>query len=255
MIDLVYIVKDRKDGTDNMLTLSLRSVEKNLVNVRNIYLVTRYPMVNLTESSSIRFAAPIKWVKYMPVGDHAEWSKEDDEKNIIHKTLVACINPEISNPFLWMNNDYWILKETNAVNIPPYSDGSILARIKELSDSDSYRNRLKRTGQALEGAGLNTFDFDLHCPFLIDKNLFLSCMRHFPWWEQKCTIKSLYCNYAKLSNEYQKKDLKIKFGGIITDDFDKQVENEWILSCRAGVFDKLSEWLNNKFPEKCSYEK
>ena len=128
---------------------------------------------------------------------------ETDKKeiNIWLKTLTASLM-DISERFLFMNDDHFIQQDFEDI---PYYHCGYLANYPA---DEYYSVVIKRTIENLEKRGLNTFNFDIHTPFFVEKSKFLEVFNEFdPRLE--ITMKSCYCNYLGIEGQYEP-DMKIK---------------------------------------------
>ncbi len=90
-IDLVYVVGTGSRWNDNELRFSLRSVSKNLSNVGKVFIVGECPDY-------------LKNVIHIPASDIFD-SAINADGNMTHKLLLVCNNKELSDDFLFMNDD------------------------------------------------------------------------------------------------------------------------------------------------------
>lgn len=179
-MDVVYVLGTGSTWDDNELRFSLRSIEKNMAGIRDVYVIGTRP-------------AWLRNVIHIPAKD----THTCKEANIRDKVLIGCAIPEVSQQFLHIHDDHLLLTPCHIQSVPYWRGSSLLdfaGRIK----SSNYRNHVINTAQALTAGGRSAWNFDLHTPILYDKDLFPQVMEAYDW--SKCyTVKSLYCNHLGLT--------------------------------------------------------
>lgn len=187
MIDLVYVLGTGSKWQDNELRYSLRSVEKHVSGYRNLYLVGSCPF----------------WIQ------NAVHIKMDDlygynrDRNIYSKIFVACREKDITEEFLFINDDHFFQKDYVAAEIPYYHKGDLFQRMNMRPAADNYRITLSNTYYYLKKHNLPKKHFDTHTPIIYNKTLFTKALA-IPDWEvwYGYVIKSLYCNTLGIEGEY-----------------------------------------------------
>ena len=234
-MDIVYILGSGSVWENNELRYSLRSVAKNISDVGKIFIVGEFP----------------EWlqnVTHIPCPDtyKTKW------RNAYTKVLLACENPNLSDDFLLMNDDFFVLKPIEAESYPYYFS-SVIHKTK------GYRHARFLTSPILTANFLklrsgNFFSFAVHRPIRLNKNLYLNMPR--PDLSMAgFSPRSLYGNYynvhgvkcfdktlTPLSNQN-------RIESIIGDRTDIGIFSE---TARSSIFRK---WINSKFPEPSPYEK
>lgn len=250
MIDLVYTLGKGSTWNDNELRYSLRSVEKHLKNFRNIYIVGECPDWLIKQSKSE--GAYVDGIIHVPVDDsgHASW-------NIANKLLHACALDELSQKFLFMNDDFFFLKDVDAPTYPYYYDRYISNHLR-IYKVNWYNNYIQATNAELQENGLPTKYFDIHNPIIYDKDLFPEVINKFDF-NKKLTVKSIYCNALNISG-IQMTDCKV-IGWKKEDDLKAMLVDRHIFStgdqCLIDLPTRKSptkELLYKLFPNKSKYE-
>lgn len=185
--DIVYLfAKGHSGWRDNELKYSLRSLEKYGQSYRFVYVVGDKP---------IYLNDRIIHIEY-PEDGH------NKEKNICDKILRACSIPQLSDPFVFFNDDFMIIKPIDFSNLPYYYQGILDYRINGRLPNDVYRQSLLNTRDALESKGLETKYYDIHYCIYYEKQKFIDCMNRYDWnIKRGFTIKSLYANTLKIKGE------------------------------------------------------
>jgi hypothetical protein len=239
MLDLVYALGTGSTWNDTELKYSLRSFEKFMPNMGNVYIVGQKP----------------NWIKpksviHLLCEDRP--GKENKEQNIAVKILLACNQPAISEKFVFANDDHFILQPMHA--IPYYKEGTLEKKIIERVSHDNYFYSLCNTRQVLIEARKRTNYFDIHTPIVYDKKEFISVMASYDWTvNYGYVVKSLYCNTLGIKG-VEIPDLKIterlKCGQI-----DRLVAGKKVFSIGDGAVNaEMGTFLQYLYPSKSKYE-
>lgn len=155
MIDIVYVLKDTDENEE--LVYSLRSVEKNLFNVRKVVFVGGKPK-NLNPDYYIE----------VPQDQSSKWSNA--RKNI----EVFCSDDSLTDDVILMNDDFFILKKTDATKIKNQVYGTLqeqINRIVKRSGRSRYTRRLEKTMNFFKRRGIERpLNFETHTPFIFNRH-------------------------------------------------------------------------------------
>ena len=226
--DVVYIL--RENVLPNELRYSLRSIEANMTHGK-VWFYCGCPK-GITPD------------EYVP-GSQSGANKWENTRNSLIK---ICSNDEISDRFWLFNDDFYILKRmTRTV---PLHRGQLIDHIRGVESRHggaptSYTRQLRECERQLKAAGLDTLDYALHVPILVDRKKGLETLQAFP----KCPMfRSLYGNYAKIGGE-QIEDVK-------TTDPNKTIpEDALFFSTSNRAFaGRVRKQLEERFPDPCRYE-
>jgi hypothetical protein len=162
------------------LRMSLRSIEKNLSGFTDVAIVGDFPAWghNLYH---IQAMDPYK------IGD----------QNIMYKLSLACKDEKVSDPFLYFNDDHYLLTQFDAPTFPNLYH-STLEKYFKLRGPDVYGKRAESTLKHLQEKNLPTKFFDIHTPILIHKQAFIQNVVNAPWDRTSFLAKSLYANSLSL---------------------------------------------------------
>jgi hypothetical protein len=232
-MDIVIPLGTGSTWHDNELRYCLRSIEKNLTGYRDIYIV----------------GAKRKWLQEVKYID----AKEDytrKERCIFQKIILACEHPEVSDSFLFTNDDIFILQPTDA-SLVKYWMNRDLRYLMVISDG-TYRNTVSNTFHFLNKGSHPLANYDIHVPIVYDKNRFLDLLA--VDWRRDHVIKSLYCNLNKVTGEPMR-DLKF-VKTMRKEDIYKAIEGRQFFSVNdhclnQAMFDVLAEL----YPKPSKYEK
>lgn len=181
------------------------------------------------------------------------------EVNIWEKVLEACKLEDLTEEFLFTNDDYFLLKPVDLSSLPHYHKGDWLsfpwAGKKDYQISGSYNRKANRTFKLLKRLGLTTWHFDIHVPNVYNKKWFKAAYDYFkPFLYQNdgLIISSCYGNYNKLEPTYMP-DVKLSRSQLPA--FFENYTDYFVFS----IFDdaqcpELLEFLQEQFPEKSPVE-
>lgn len=188
MNDIVYFVKET--FRDEELTYSLRSVEKNFPH-RKVWFAGGCP-------NDLKPDGHLQIVQNLTT----KWA------NVFKMIREVCENDEVTEDFWLFNDDFFMLQPIKKV--PPMYDGTLQDQIKfieEVRDGGctDYTKKLREDIVELEKRGLETLNYDVHVPMLINRKKALEVFKEFP----TCPMfRSLYGNYHKIGG-YDITDVKI----------------------------------------------
>lgn len=230
-MDLVYICRD---GENEELRYSIRSAVKNLPHSK-IWVVGGKP----------------DWYggNFIPVKQTS--SKYSNVRNILEEIKN---NNLISNKFILMNDDFFIVKPIT--KITAYYNGTLQNKIdayERVLGRSSYVNRLKMTQDRLVQNKINEpLNYELHVPMKISKNKFDSVLN----MNHNLLYRSMYGNICDEEKE-EMIDVKVykseNFGELSYN----YLENKYpFLSTESSSFLHLQETdFFKDFYTKTEYEK
>lgn len=185
-MDVVYVHK-RKNSDE--IIWSIKSVQKNLKH-RNIYVIGDDPgLGGITVINS----------------KLSQWSPFSKYHDQINKYLVACQLEELSDNFIAMNDDFFVMGDWEPIN---YNRGQLGYQAATRLRRDPYFLSLICTEDCLKAWGIATLSYELHTPFVYNKRklsdliLTIGVDRRPP-----LQVRSLYGNTYNVKTEY-KEDVK-----------------------------------------------
>lgn len=240
-IDLVYVLGNGSCWKNNEIRFSLRSVEKNLKGVRNVYVVGEDP--GFLSKRVIHFYEPDSLVK-------------NADGNMALKILRACQDPSLSDNFLFMNDDFIINKPIVAAEIPWLHKGDMKFRSPRFWQAEFYRYRLRRTFDVLQERKLPTIQYDYHAPMLMNKHEFPKVMAQFDFQADiGYTFRSLYGNYLQLPAEPVEGIKQTIYKYYTLTQLDYITKNPVFIGYNdRGLNNAFKLWLYRKFLTKSIYE-
>ena len=227
-MDVLYILGSHSQYKDIEIRLSLRSLEQNGKNIGRIFVVGRIP----------RWLTNVVFIK--------EEDRYSRENNAFYKTLVGC-KSDISDEFLFMNDDFYMMKPFDAKTYPYYANGEL----KQINNPSRYQEVQNNTINYLATKGIEkVIDFGVHCPIRYDKKKFLSMKDIFSLRKFKNSGYSPRTLYGNLfvDNYIISKDCKLWANDQITE------TEQGCISTSDACDDKI-EWLEKIFNKKSKYEK
>lgn len=120
------------------------------------------------------------------------------QRSIVEKIKWACQQPQISDPFICVSDDVYLLKDVDPFTLPYYHAGRMRLR------GGRYDLYMKNTMNL--GAVKN---FDVHAPIRYEKEYFMQRVAARDWGSSDYMIQSLYC--MGMEGEYIR-DIKVATG-------------------------------------------
>ena len=231
-LDIVYCIKDDPDNEE--LRYSLRSL-KNLPHNR-VWIYGAGP--NWLDNDNIKHVRPRQ-------------DKGHKWLNARYMLEKIASNKDITENFIWMNDDFFIVREL--LSLYPWHDRDLASRANDFlrmglwGGRSRYSLRLLQAATKLKQSGYSSLNYELHVPIIFNRTKLRETMRQFP--ETGC-IRSLYSNMWE--NEHcQRNDVKIYDRNAFPN---LQID---LLSTTDASFakGKVGRYIRNCFTEKSIYEK
>ncbi len=170
-MDVLYYIGSGSKHNNDEIRFSLRSLEKYCVDLDRVFVVGNKPPF-------------LKNVTYLWVEDKFEWWR-----NAFEKTKAA-IKAGISDEFLLMNDDFFMLQKFRAATYPFYHKGDI-----SLEPKNAYQEVLRNTRCVLEKQGAPFKHYGVHCPIRIVGKKYLELEKYFlSPVSARCLYGNLFCN-------------------------------------------------------------
>ena len=228
-MDVVYFVKEGAYNPE--LIYSVRSVCKNL-KFRRLWFIGGCPKGILPDVSH-----PFRRISNVKT------------KNTAAMFRLVCQIDEISDDFLFFNDDFFVMKPTD--EIKPRFFGTLEEKSAQIrqqyGSSTRWSTLLKIAADELIARRCNTYNFELHCPMVINKKKMAKIIELFPGVGCK---RSLYGNYYNLFEEGEAKpDGKVHSLDIVPHGLDMLSTDD--ISFAQGAVGKE---IRGKFPKPSKYE-
>ena len=233
-MDIVYSLKNASSNPE--LTYSLRS----LINVKHdrVFLVGGCPS-NINKKEVIHIPtvqSKIKW------------------QNSTNNFKLACMDSRLSNDFILMNDDFFILKPIDPLTDLNLHRGTIKKvytyYVELMKREGQWTRGMRETSTILKMHGIeNPLSYELHIPMLVNKMKYLKLFEIVgkditPYIQPR----SLYGNLYYKNSSYID-DVKLLTGKP----FDELNLGKF-LSCSDATFKRINSFLDKTFKTKCKYE-
>lgn len=178
-------------GDNNELLYALRGIEKHIVGFNRLVIVGLRP----------------KWITniiHIPCDDKQgnEWR----DYNIFNKICTAISSvPDLSDDFLFMNDDHFMLQDHEAASFPYYyREEDMIETINKAIKNHAWNTCVSNTRRYLISNNLPVKMFDTHTPILYNKHEFLK-LKNIDWNKMYgYCIKSLYANTLQIQGILRK---------------------------------------------------
>lgn len=240
MIDILLPLGGGSRHNNLELRYCLRSIEKHLSGVGNIWIIGEWP----------------EWLQglsYIPLKDSSNnWNRA---YNIYRKIITGINDGRLSDNFLFMNDDHFLLQGYKAAEFPVYYRGLIdlIAYQLNIPQLKQYTNTINALNLP---AGV--MDFDVHCPTVYNKRLFSKIFERLGsrWPEFGYCIKSFYHNHGVDVTRWQQiDDLKFR-EPTMSDSIHRVLEGRpWFsVGDRCLKSGGMKEVLQELYPTPSKYE-
>src|SRR3990167_383632 len=229
MIDIVYTYKFDPHTTNRQLIYSLRSLEKHLKgNIGKVFVIGADP--------------ELFHVAHIPADD-----TKSAAINIKDKLLIACNHPDISDDFLYVADDHYLLSDVEIEKFPVYSNGT-LANLSRTQNNTYKQNVIETMKYIPEGKNYN-----IHAPIIYNKEKLKDIIEETVWQPLGLLIKSLYCNRLELQGK-ELSDCKIS-RAISIEEMRGRIVNRPVFSTgREKTIKQLRQFMDELYPIKSKYE-
>lgn len=231
--DVVYFCKESRENEE--LTYSIRSVVKNFPH-NKIWVYGGLPD-NLEIENH---------VKLSQLGN-TKWER------VTKMLKKAAKNDNITENFWLFNDDFFVMKPAHS--LAPYYDGDLYRRIVMIENRhnnkvSAYSRMLRKTANELEQRGLQTNNYAVHMPMLVNRKKVLEVLDEFP----NCPMfRALYGNYCGIGGE-RKADVKVYVETETPLDKDETFLSTDDKAWRRNTMG-VTSFIKESFPEKSLYEK
>ncbi|MGN6491051.1 MAG: hypothetical protein ACTHLE_03565 [Agriterribacter sp.] len=192
-MDIIYPLGKGSRWTNLELLYSIASVKKHLKDHGRVYVIGEHPgyeydFIHIPHSPKVML---------------------DKDTDICDKVAVACRHADVSDDFVFMNDDVYFNRDMACSAIPETYIGMLQHRAKTVIEDIYYRKVLLNTSNALLRKGLPEKDFDGHMPIVFNKKKFLAAASQYDWRvSHGFAVKSIYFNTHRISGVWSD-DLKI----------------------------------------------
>ena len=230
-MDFVYICKE---GQNEELRYSIRSVNESFPD-STIWVVGGKP--DWYTGNYINVKQP--FTKY---------------KNALQNLNAICESKEISDTFILMNDDFYIVKKINS--IINYHGGSLLEKInlyQKINSNTNYTRKLYATYKKIKSLGFNDpLDYELHVPMIMEKEKLKEVLKY----KEQFLWRSVYGNMFNVGGE-EMQDVKVYTKGpLVLKSYNLNKDDHIYLSSADTSFNLIFDnILKKQFNTKTKYEK
>jgi len=228
-MDIVYTYCFTPHQGNKQLIYSLRSVEKYLTgNIGKVYIIGDDP--------------ELQNVIHIPATN-----LKSAAINIKDKLLIACNTAEITDDFLYMADDHFLLRPDDIETYPVYSNG----KLYDLSRTQrgSYKMVVQETMRYLP----NGKNYNIHAPIIYNKEKLMDIIEETDWQPLGLLIKSLYCNRLELAGR-ESPDCKISRDMSIVEMRSRIAGRAVFSTGREYRIRQLKQFMEELYPIKSKYE-
>jgi hypothetical protein len=229
MVDIIIPLNNRSQQKNIELRYCLRSIEKYLSGVGNIFIVGYCP----------------EWatgVIHLPFEEDPRNRFRD--RNIMLKMAAACKDERVSDNFLMVHDDHFLLSDYEVGAFPYYHMGP-------MNEGHGQYGETKQNTKSLLSFTESFNNYDCHCPILFNKQLFMRSVALADWskWYGYC-LKTLYCVMNGIEGELID-DIKIRMPLTAEEIRVSIASRKWFsIGDRCfqpgGMMDVLNELYQNK---------
>jgi len=236
MRDAVYILRNRSRDEYSELRYSIRTLKNITGWSGKIFIVGGFPV----------WGQNMVWIPAQDRQQPCYSISENKQINALNKIRVACESDEISDDFILMNDDFFIIEPTN---IEYFQKGNLKDTVVEKEQfyhGSRYWCAMKRTAEEFD----NPFDFELHFPIIYNKKRFLDLMDKYDMYKVYLH-RSLYCNHYGITGPY----LKDNKAYTINELMEKKSHPFFSTGDKCGSHCRFVRIMDGILPEKSTYEK
>lgn len=187
---------------DVLYTLGTGSIYQNAEIKTSIKLIRRYAKFN--RIFVIGENPNIEGIEFIPFKDTMSRTR-----NVFRKLCEVAENSDISEDFLYMMDDVFVLKPIDIENYPMYHSGEI----PDYQVVNNYLKEILNTKEFLKQYGKPTLHYGVHCPIIYNKKKILEIDPMY--WEyvnkynRELNPRILYGNWFENDNKQFTKDCKL----------------------------------------------
>ena len=212
-MDAVYILGTGSLANNEELRYSVRALSEYMTDLRDVYIVGEDPGF-------------LPGVVHIPSSDYSP----DKWRNAYNKIVRACAIPDLSEEFLLMNDDFFMLAPFEGATLPFYAL------------------------QGSNGGTCGPHSFHVHCPIRISKELYPKMP--FSLEQKACrSPRSFYGNFYRVPPKFGS-DYILRVGPVMRP-IEEQI-NKWpffSVGDSAMLNKPFRDWLALRFPVPSRYEK
>lgn len=237
MTDIIIPLNNRSTQKNMELRYCLRSIEQHLSGAGNVFIIGHCPdwVTNAT---------------HIPLEEDPRNRFRD--RNICNKIIAACKNRRVSDEFIMVHDDHFLLADFEASELPYYHCGLMIPAQGQYGKTKANTLSLLHDWDFVETVN----NYDCHCPILFNKEKFMRSVALADWnkWYGYC-IKTMYCVLNGIEGE-QVDDLKIRLP-LKADEIKQAIAGRKWFSIGDRCFRPggMEDVLNMLYPKPSKYER
>lgn len=231
-MDIVYCIKQEEDNEE--LRYSLRSL-KNIPH-RRVFFAGYMPTW-------------VKGVWHIPV-----LQTRSKYRNTTDNLIRACSVPEVSDDFLYFNDDFFIMKPTGKMPVLNRGSNAKVTAEYKAKGSGGYVKGMMETEELLHMLGIEeVINYELHVPLQINKSRFLDIIQIQKDLAPHIKVvhkRTLYGNFWKVGGS------KIEDVKVYNIDQSWSRESQFLSTLDTTFrLHPIGEFIRAQFPMKSPYER
>ena len=134
--------------------------------------------------------------------ERVTWGIHSPYHDVFNKLITAVMIPELSDEFILMNDDFFVMKPAEIEN---WHRGDIREQRETRNVRDTYTRALDHTIEFLGRWKLNYVNYELHVPFLFDKKLLADLLEECKtevYHRQGLLLRTLYGNRYQIQSTF-----------------------------------------------------
>ncbi len=237
IVDIIYPIGKGSKWNNNELKYSLRSLEKHGKSLGRVFITGDCPDFLSDE------------IVHTPCEDSYSYGVINTNEKILH-TLRS---HDVSDNFVFMNDDFFLLKDVDLSTYPYYYK----RMLKPEEEKKKYGNSLVFTYYYLIFQEKSVKNFELHLPIVFNKQNFLSLEKE--WSLSKklplgLQTRSIYCNMLSIDG-IKTRDCKIRDFSDPKDVWDVIEPRDCFSIADTAISCGIESILSELYPKKSKYEK
>jgi hypothetical protein len=226
-------------GEDEELKHCLRSVEKHLIGVGEVFIVGVLP----------------KWAtNVIHIAAKDEVGVQNRSKNIFNKIMLAVADNRVTDDFLFMNDDHFLKHDFVANEFPyHYREHDMIETVNRIKKLEWWKSLVTNTRDYLIANGKPVKMFDTHCPIVFNRNKFRE-LENVDWSKPNgYGIKSLYANIHLIQGTYYP-DRKLSPSDENEHNLLQKLKNVLYFSTPPLIPAAQKKIITQLYPKKSKYE-
>lgn len=235
-MDVIYFLGNESRWQDNELRYSLRSIEKNLEQPGRVWIIGHKP----------------EWVRNVRHIPFPDPYKSNKDANLILKLIRVAVEPDLSDRFIAMSDDHYVLKPTSRsfFDTVYYQEklvpGTVFGQSK-------WSTRLKRTFDLFHKMGQKeVYNCEGHIPYMLHKQRCLKLLEYDFGHDIGYTVFTLYFN--SFPHTYARIDENVSYAQVDSlKPFDLS-KSRFVYNNDLGLTPAFKQFLSQNFDAPSSFE-